>query len=216
MSHRFPRRARLYAALVLASLIGVVSGRSVAQPADNFAAESARLAEALELKPGMTVAEIGAGAGEFTVAIAKRLGPSSQVFSTELDKYRLQDIKRASDAAGLQNVKVIEAGEAATNLPAACCDAIFMRRVYHHFTHPAEIDASLFASLKPGGLLAVVDFEPRGGGVPPGVPANRGGHGVHAQTVVEEVTAAGFTHLRTIRDWPDGMYLELFRKPALD
>ncbi len=213
MLRRFGRRASLSALATLVTLLCLGCTRGLAQSSNDVAAESARLAGVLDLRAGMTVAEIGAGAGEFTVAIAKRLGPSGAMFSTELDKYKLEDIKRATDAAGLRNVKVIEAAEASTNLPPSCCDAIFMRRVYHHLTHPAQIDVSLFASLRPGGLLAVMDFEPRGGGVPPGVPANRGGHGVHAQTVVEEVTAAGFTHLRTISDWPGGMYLELFRKP---
>jgi hypothetical protein len=46
------------------------------------------------------------------------------------------------------------------------------------------------------------------------VPANRGGHGVRAETVIDELTGAGFSHARTIRDWSGNMYLVLFRKPA--
>jgi predicted methyltransferase len=207
-------RRSLWPLAALGALLAVVSVRGLVQRSEDVASESARLATLLDLRPGLTVAEIGAGAGEFTVAVAQRLGPTGHVFSTELDKYRLQDIKRAADTADLQNVKVVEAAETTTNLPAASCDAIFMRRVYHHLTHPAQIDASLFDALRPGGLLAVVDFEPSAGSPPPGVPANRGGHGVRAETVIDELTGAGFSHVRTIRDWSGNMYLVLFRKPG--
>jgi predicted methyltransferase len=60
-------------------------------------------------------------------------------------------------------------GETGTNLPEGCCDSIVMRLVYHHLTKPAEIDASLFRSLKPGGLLAVIDEEPPPGSSTSGV-----------------------------------------------
>ena len=53
-----------------------------------------------------------------------------------------------------------------------------------------------------------------GGSPPPGVPANRGGHGVRAETVIDELTGAGFSHVRTIRDWSANMYLVLSRKPG--
>jgi precorrin-6B methylase 2 len=107
-----------------------------------------------------TIAEIGAGKGEMTVAAAERVGPTGHVFSNELDPKRLTNIQAAVAKRKLTNVTIVQAGEADTNLPPECCDAIFMRDVYHHFTYPAEIDASLFRALKAGGLLAVVDFPP--------------------------------------------------------
>jgi predicted methyltransferase len=216
MHSSFSRRWPLRAIVAVGALLAVASVRGLVQSFEDVASESARLATLLELRPGMTVAEIGAGTGQFSVAIARHLGPTGHMFSTELDKYRLEDIKRAVRAAGLRTVEVIEAAETATELPAGSCDAIFMRRVYHHLTHPAQIDASLFGALRPAGLLAVVDFEPRGGSAPPGVPATRGGgDGVRPEMVVDEVTAAGFAHVRTIRDWPGNMYLVLLRKPSL-
>ena len=204
------RRFLLPAALVAA--VGLAALVAATRAAEDVAAESARLVEILDLGPASTVAEIGAGAGEMTVAMAERLGPKARVYSTELDADRLRDIRDAAARAGLRNVTALEAAERDTNLRTACCDAIFMRRVYHHLTEPAAIDAGLFLALRPGGLLAVMDFAPRGGSPPHGVPANRKGHGVAAPLVVEELTRAGFEHLRTI-DWTSGMYLALFRKP---
>jgi len=199
--------ASLVAAIGLAALI------AAAYTAEDVAAESARLAQVLELGPAASVAEIGAGAGQMTVAMAERLGAKGRMYSTELDRDRVRDIREAVARAGLRNVTVLEAAERDTNLPAACCDAIFMRRVYHDLTNPAAIDASLFLALRPGGLAAIIDFAPHGGVPSRGVPANRtGGHGVAARLIVEELTRAGFEHLRTI-DWTSGMFLALFRKP---
>jgi len=185
-----------------------------------FAGEAARLFEVLELKPGMTVAEVGAGRGEMTVEMSKRLGPNGRVYSTELDPARLADIRSAVSREQLANVTVIEAGVRVSNLPAGCCDAVFMRDVYHHFTFPDEYDRSLVAALKPGGRLVVIDFEPTPGSeLPEGVPANRGGHGVPPNVIVDEMKAAGLTAVRTIPGWTNlranrQMFLVLVKKPG--
>ena len=119
---------------------------------------------------------------------------------------------------GLKNVTVIEGAAASTNLPPACCDAMFMRDVYHHITDVPAFTKSLFVSLKPGGRLAIMDFRPSPGSkVFPGVPENRGGHGIPPNLVEDELKAAGFTHLETIESWPGDektvMFLVLFSKP---
>jgi predicted O-methyltransferase YrrM len=203
---------RLVLPAVLVAAIGLAALIAATHTAEDVAAESVRLAQVLDLGPAATVAEIGAGSGEMTVAVAERLRSKGRMYSTELDRDRLRDIREAVARAGLRNVTVLEAAERDTNLPAACCDAIFMRRVYHDLTEPAAIDASLFLAVRPGGVVAVIDFAPHGRVPSRGVPANRTGHGVAAPIVVEELTHAGFEHLRTI-DWTSGMYLALFRKP---
>jgi SAM-dependent methyltransferase len=95
-------------------------------------------------------------------------------------------------------------------LPASCCDAIVLRRVYHHLTDPAAINVSLWRALRPGGLLAVID-------IPPPFFSGRGGLGVPAQNVVDEVTASGFELRQLHSDWPGrgplASYCALFRKP---
>jgi SAM-dependent methyltransferase len=113
----------------------------------------------------------------------------------------------------LTNVIVLESKEADTNLPPECCDAIFLRRVYHHLTKPAEFDAALVRSLKPAGRLAIIEFPPRSGLEPvEGVPANRGGHGIPQKIAIKELTAARLSIIRTVNDWPDGDYAVLFEK----
>ena len=113
---------------------------------------------------------------------------------------------------------VIEGAAASTNLLPACCEAVFLRHVYHHITEVESFNKSLRASLKPGGRLAIIDFKPdKGSKLPAGVPANREGHGVPPPVVEAELTAAGFTHVKTVDKWPPGdkypLFLTLFRKP---
>ena len=180
--------------------------------------EVEKLATALDWKATQTIAEIGAGKGEMTVAAGERVGPSGHIFSTELDPKRLADIKANVTKSKLTNVTIIKAGETDTNLPPECCDAIFMRDVYHHLTHPTEINASIFRALKPGGLVAVIDFPPRKilGFIEPvkDVPQNRGGHGIPQNVLVDEFTAAGFQLDMIPSEWPGPRYCIVFRKPS--
>ena len=174
-----------------------------------------RLGTLLNWHPGDVVAEIGAS-GKLTLAAAHRVGSSGKVYSTELDAKALAHLEEL--AAKQRNITVVKAAEADTNLPPRCCDSIFMRLVYHHLTKPAEIDASLFRSLKPGGRLAVIDEDPyKGTSIPEGVPENRGGHGVPQKILMSELIAAGFEVAAIRNDWPSRdashqIYCVVFRK----
>jgi SAM-dependent methyltransferase len=80
--------------------------------------------------------------------------------ATDVGPAQLAEIPDLVSRERLENVTVIEGARNSTNLPDGCCDAIFMRDVYHHLTQPKEINDSLLAALKPGGRLAIMDFEP--------------------------------------------------------
>jgi tRNA A58 N-methylase Trm61 len=162
----------------------------------------------LDIQPGDTVADVGAGDGWLSVEVARVIGDDGHVFATELSARRRDDIRESVAVAGLGNVTVVEAGEHETNLPPGCCDAIFLRRVYHHLTDPAAYSASLYDSLKPGGRLAIVELEFNG------IlrPLRPWPHWADDEQVVAEVTAAGLTHLTTA-DWPIAAhYAAVFRK----
>jgi ubiquinone/menaquinone biosynthesis C-methylase UbiE len=175
--------------------------------------EMKRLAALMGWKPGTIIADIGAGDGRFAFAAAQIVGPSGKVFVTEIDTEKLARLRSDIEQRRLNNVIVLESKEADTNLPPACCDAIFLRRVYHHLTKPAEFDAALVRSLKPGGTLAIIDFPPRSGlGPVEGVPANRGGHGIPQKIAIEELTAAGLHAAKIVDDWTSDDYLVLFKK----
>jgi len=172
--------------------------------------EMPRLRQVLTLEPGKVVADVGAGKGELTFALAREVASNGRVFSTEIDPERLRRLREAVVAAKLDNVTVVQAHSGETGLPPNCCDAIVLRRVYHHLTDPSGINASLLRSLRPGGVLAVIDF-------PPPFFLSRGDFGVPAKMVITEVTSRGFELLRMIDDWPGrgpfGSYCVVFRKP---
>ena len=172
--------------------------------------EMPRLRQVLTLESGRVVADVGAGKGELTFALAREVGSKGHVFSTEIDAGRLRRLRQAVAAAELDNVTVVEGHSDQTGLPPSCCDAIVLRRVYHHLTDPSGANASLLRSLRPGGVLAVVDF-------PPPFFLSRGEFGVPAKTVISEVMNSGLDLVRLIDDWPGrgplGSYCVVFRKP---
>jgi ubiquinone/menaquinone biosynthesis C-methylase UbiE len=175
--------------------------------------EVGRLAELMGWKAGTVVADIGAGDGKYTFAAVERVGRTGKVYATEIDGKKLAELREEVAKRKQGNVVVVESKEAETNLPAGCCDAIFLRRVYHHLTKPAEFDADLVRSLKSGGRLAIIDFAPRAGLDPvEGVPSNRGGHGIPQKIVIEELSAAGLQVEKIVNDWPENSYCVLFVK----
>jgi ubiquinone/menaquinone biosynthesis C-methylase UbiE len=177
------------------------------------AEEIARLADLMGWKAGTVAADIGAGDGKYTFAAVEHVGASGKVYATEIDAKKLAALRDEVAKRKLANVIVVESKEADTNLPAGCCDAIFLRRVYHHLTKPVEFDANLVRSLKAGGRLAIIDFAPRAGLEPvEGVPSNRGGHGIPQKIAIEELSAAGLQVEKIVNDWPEDSYCVLFVK----
>lgn len=148
------------------------------------------LIEVLQLKEGSTVADIGAGDGKQTLAIARHIGPQGQIYSTELSA--LDELRQAVNNSEHDNITVLEGHPKRTNLPRECCQALYMRRVYHHIDDPAAFNASLYQTLKPGGRLAIIDFEPRSSEADPEGRDSGSQHGVTADTVVRELKNAGF------------------------
>ncbi len=199
--------------LLLAGVVCVMVALFGVGVRGDAADEVKRLAELMGWKAGTVVADIGAGDGKYAFAAVERVGAAGKVFATEIDAKKLGELRDEVARRKLANVVVVESKEADTNLPTACCDAIFLRHVYHHLTKPAEFDAGLVRSLKAGGRLAIIDFAPRAGLEPvEGVPSNRGGHGIPEKIVIEELSAAGLKVEKIVEDWPENSYCVLFMK----
>lgn len=184
--------------------------------ADEYQVAAGKLSDLMHWRPGEVIAEIGAGEGQMSFFAATRVGSAGHVYTTELDDKKLAHLKEEVSKRHLDNVTVIKADPIGTNLPDDCCEAIFMRRVYHHFTDPARTDAAIYHDLKPGGLLAVIDFAPRAG-LPavPNAPKSHGGHGVPSEVLIRELQSAGFEIAAQPKHWPDdGDYCVIARKPA--
>ena len=203
-------RRRLFLFVLCSALSGLTF---VVRTRADAADEIKRLAALMEWRPGNAVADIGAGDGSYAFAAAQIVGESGKVFATEIDKEKLASLRTEVAKRQLSNVNIVESKDADTSLPPQCCDAIFLRRVYHHLTKPAEFDAALLRSLKPGGKLAIIDFPPRAGLEPvEGIPVNRGGHGIPQKVLIDELSAAGFQQLKVVNDWPANDYCVVFVK----
>lgn len=181
------------------------------------AAEIDRIAEVLPVRKGMKVADVGAGEGEWSVAIAELVGEGGRVFATEVDESELRKIEREVKRSGFSNITTVLGDQADSGLPDDCCDAILLRMVFHHFVDPAAMLGSLRKALVPGGHLAVIDITPQGHwrdleGVP-----ERGGHGISLDDLISEISEQGFELLARYDDWNDDpdRYCVVFRSRSL-
>jgi ubiquinone/menaquinone biosynthesis C-methylase UbiE len=140
--------------------------------------------------------------------MARAIGSLGRIYATDINPERLEELRQIS--ASHPNIVVVEGGSVRTNLPDECCDAIFMRHVYHHVGDPAAMNRDLRRSLKRGGRLVVIDFPPESG---PSAPAGRRdtkpSHGVTAMTVADELSSAGFIRVGEVL-WTQRPYFAVF------
>ncbi len=157
-----------------------------------------RILQSIGAREGTTVCEIGAGDGELTIAAARVVGPGGRIYASELGEERLKTLRAKVAESGLAQITVVAGAADGTNFPDAGCDALFLRNVYHHFLDPAVMGTSIAMALKPGARVAVVDFRPTGKEADaPADRARNNTHGVSAQSVTREMTAAGLVPVRS-------------------
>jgi precorrin-6B methylase 2 len=153
--------------------------------------------KALDLKPGMAAADIGAGTGLFTLPMAAAVGTEGKVFAVEIAKNFLDHIRARANKTQASNIVTILGTEKSVELPEASIDLAFICDVYHHFEFPRASLASLHKALKPGAQLVLIDFK-RIEGVSSDFIL---GHVRAGQEVFEaEVTAAGFEKVSEVKD----------------
>lgn len=171
--------------------------------------ERARIVASLGLKPGMAVADIGAGTGLFTLPFAQAVGAGGQVYAVEIARNFLEHIRARAQQAQAANVQAILGTEKSVELPAASIDLAFICDVYHHFEYPQSSLATLHQALKPGGTLVLIDFRR--------IPGESSdfilGHVRAGQEVFEaEIAAAGFEKVDEVTGLLKENYFVKFRR----
>jgi predicted methyltransferase len=205
---RFARLAVLPTVVTLsAAFTGVLTAES--------GGEAERIREVLGLEAGMVAADVGAGEGRYTGVLASGVGEAGRVYATEVEQAKLDQVKARMAADGHSNVATVLGDQQQTGLPVGCCDRILLRLVYHHFGDPAAMQRSLWAALRPGGRIAVIDVPPKQSW--PRVPGavDRGGHGIEPRDLLAEMQGAGFELVARYEDWPaeTDSYCVVFRRP---
>lgn len=158
----------------------------------------------------MSVADIGAGTGLFTLPFAEAVGPEGKVYAVDIAKGFLEHIKERAEKAHASNVTTILCTDKSVELPAASVDLAFICDVYHHFEYPRSTLASLFQAVKPGGQVVLVDFKRI-----PGVSSDFVmGHVRAGQEVFEsEMAAAGFKKIGEVAGLLKENYFVRFTRP---
>lgn len=149
--------------------------------------------EALDLKPGMVVADIGAGSGYYASRMATRVGPTGRVYATDIQQGMIDLLERRIRAEGLGNVTTVLGAMDDPKLPANAIDLAIMVDVYHELQQPQIFLQRLKATFKPGGRLVLVEFRKED----PTVPILE----VHKMSVAEvkqELEAEGYVIERVI------------------
>jgi predicted methyltransferase len=172
-------------------------------------AKRAEIVKTLELKPGETVADIGAGTGLFTRLMAKEVGPEGKVVAVEISQKFLDHIQATSREAKLENLATVLGTDESVNLEPNSIDVAFVCDTYHHFEFPQKTLASIHKALKPEGRLIVTDFRREEGKSRDWIL----NHVRAGQEVVEqEIAEAGFEKTGAVDDLLEENYLVFFRK----
>jgi len=149
-----------------------------------------QIMDALGIADGSTVADIGAGAGWFTIQLARRVGPNGVVYAQDVQRQMLEAIRRRVSREGLQNVQARLGTGSDPNLPARAIDAILVVDAYPAVEDRVTFLRNLSRALKPSGRIGVVNYKPGQGGPGPASTANEGVR-VESATVEADARAAG-------------------------
>lgn len=178
---------------VLAPVMGVAGAGWLERPEREQEEAPSRAIEALDLKPGMVVADIGAGSGYYTSRLARKVSPGGRVIATDIQPGMIELLDRRIAAEGLTNVTTVLGAMDDPRLPPASVDLAIMVDVYHELQQPQLFLQRLKGAFRPGGRLVLLEFRKED----PRIPILE----VHKMSVAEvkaELEAEGFALERVI------------------
>lgn len=167
-----------------------------------------KMIDALGIQPGMTVADVGAGAGYTSMRLAQRVGPRGVVLATDVQPQMIAMLKTNLREQGITNVKPILCTQADPKLPEGQVDLILLVDVYHECSDPETALKGWRKALKPGGRIVFVEFRAED----PDVPI-KPEHKMSVAQVRKEVEPMGFT-LKERHDFLPWQHILIFEKPA--
>ncbi|GBU16272.1 methyltransferase type 11 [Methylobacterium sp.] len=165
--------------------------------------EYGQVARALGIRPGETVADIGAGSGYYTVRLARSVGPGGRVVANDVTPAYLEGLRTRLRGESLDNVQVVEGEPHDPKLAPGSLDAAVLVHMYHEIAQPFGLLWHLAAAMRPGGRIGIVDADD--------IPSR---HGTPPALLRCELSAVGYRETGFAR-LKDGLsYVAVFEAPA--
>ena len=169
--------------VILLALVGCFGVTEACEERRDRQLQPDRVLNAVGLRAGMTVAEVGAGRGYFAVKLAHRVGPDGLVYANDIDSDALETLSERCDDEGLSNITVVHGDVDHPRLPLNSLDMVFLVYALHDFSQPVDVLKNLLPSLRTGATAVVLDQDPEVTG---------DDHFLEAERVIEIFNEAGY------------------------
>jgi ubiquinone/menaquinone biosynthesis C-methylase UbiE len=166
--------------------------------------EAERVLDRLGIRPGVRVADIGAGEGYYTVRLARRLGPTATIYAEDVTEKYLDTLRSRLARERIRGVTVILGTAGDPKLPPSSVDVAILSHVYHEIENPYELLYHLHAALAPGARVAIIDVDK---------PTKD--HGTPPALLRCELAAVGYRQVDFIALAPADGYLAVFLPPPV-
>jgi tRNA A58 N-methylase Trm61 len=181
----------------IAGVMGMSGADWLVRPEREAEEQPEKALDALNLKPGMVVADIGAGVGYMSLRLAKRVGPSGRVYANDLQPEMLAKLRENAAKGKIHNVVTVLGDVADPKLPPNTMDLVLLVDVYHEFSQPQQMLRKIRETLKPDGRLVLLEFRAEDPNVP--IVAE---HEMTVAQVKTELEAEGFVLQPVIETLP--------------
>jgi len=193
----------------IAGVMGMSGADWLVRPEREAEEQPEKALDALNLKPGMVVADIGAGVGYMSLRMARRVGPSGKVYANDLQPPMLDLLRQNAAKAGIGNIVTVMGDVADPKLPANTMDLVLLVDVYHEFSQPQQMLRKIRETLKPKGRLVLLEYRAEDPNVP--ILAE---HKMTVGQVKAELEAEGFVLQPVIETLPRQHILILTKAAA--
>jgi ubiquinone/menaquinone biosynthesis C-methylase UbiE len=193
----------------IAGVMGMSGADWLTRPERETEEQPEKALDALNLKPGMVVADIGAGVGYMSLRMAKRVGPSGKVYANDLQPEMLAKLRENAAKAKINNVVTVLGDVADPKLPANTMDLVLLVDVYHEFSQPQQMLRKIRETLRPDGRLVLLEYRAEDPNVP--IIAE---HKMTVAQVKTELEAEGFVLQPVIETLPRQHILILTKAAA--
>jgi SAM-dependent methyltransferase len=181
----------------IAGVMGMAGADWLVRPEREAEEHPDQALDAMGIKPGMAIADLGSGVGYMSLRMAKRVGPAGKIYGVDLQPGMLAKLQENAKAAGVTNVVPVLGEPADPKLPAGAIDMVLMVDVYHEISQPQAMIRKLREALKPDGRLVLLEYRAED----PKVPINPD-HKMTVEQVRAEIEPEGFRLLPPIEKLP--------------